>query len=130
MAKRKQVSTRAEVSPRHSEEHGKTFKYRNRTIELADEPGHVHVKIDGEHLHAARIDPGSYHSHILMYQDFPTLESLARALVDTEGTLWLPSGHRTGHPLMPSPKSRTTPKARKTAAKKKTAKSTSKAKRR
>jgi hypothetical protein len=123
MVRRKPASSRTEGSTGHP--HGNTFKYRNRTIELLDEPDHVHLKIDGEHLHAARIGPGSYHSHILMYQDYPTLESLARALVDNEGTLWLPAGHPVGHPLAAPPKSRATG-----AAKKKPAKSAGKAKRR
>jgi hypothetical protein len=125
MVTRKRAPARSGGSTRH--EHGKTFKYRNHTIELLDEPGHVHVKIDGEHLHAARIGPGSYHSHILMYQDFPTLENLAMALVDTEGTLWLPAGHPVGHPLAPAPKGRAAT-TKKKPARKKSAKSARKPK--
>lgn len=106
MAKRKRTSAHPGATSTHQhgeqDEHGRTFKYRNRTIELLDEPGHVHVKIDGEHLHAARVGPGAYHSHTLMYQEFPTLESLARALVETQGTLWLPAGHPVGHPFVES----------------------------
>jgi hypothetical protein len=126
MVKRKQASPHSEGSPGHGPEHGRTFRYRNRTVELADEPGHVHVKIDGEHLHAARIAPGSYHSHILMYQDFPSLESLARALIDTQGALWLPAGQPVGHVLAPPPK----PPAERAAKKKKAVKRAPKPKRR
>ena len=119
MAKRRHTSAHSDASADHGQggrdEHGRMFKYRNRTIELLDEPGHIHVKIDGEHLHAARIAPGSYHSHLLMYQDFATLESLARALVDTQGSLWLPAGHPVGHPLVePKPAPRA---AKQTASK-------------
>jgi hypothetical protein len=115
MAKPNPPSSRSGSSARR--EHGKTFRYRDRTVELVDEPGHVHVKIDGEHLHAARVEPGSYHSHILMYQDFPTLESLARALVESEGTLWLPAGHPVGHALAPPRKRRGARTAKKKAVK-------------
>jgi hypothetical protein len=72
--------------------------YKGRRVKIRETDAGCEIRIEGVPVHVARLAPGSYHSHVLMYQDFPTPESLAEALVDTEGTLWmLPKPGEQGH---------------------------------
>ena len=71
--------------------------YRGKKI-VIDIPGehenhgnHVHLSIDDRDIHVMKLSTGKYSSHYLPYYKFPSLSSLAKALIDriplfTEGS--------------------------------------------
>jgi hypothetical protein len=76
--------------------------YKGRRATIHEGAADCRIEIDGVPVPVARLGPGSYHSHTLMYQAYPTAESLAQALIETEGTLWLlPKPGDPGHPHDP-----------------------------
>jgi hypothetical protein len=65
------------------------LEYKGRKIEYKLTEQGADLMIDGiSVMSPARID-GRYHTHTFMYRSFPTVEALAKALVETEGQTWL-----------------------------------------
>ena len=85
--------------PLSNPQSSREMNYKGRRVTIREGDARCEILIDDVPMHVARLAPDSYHSHILMFRDFPTAESLAQALVDTEGTLWLlPKPGDPGHP--------------------------------
>jgi hypothetical protein len=65
------------------------FEYKGRKIAYKLTDQGADLTIDGVPIISpSRID-GQYHTHMFMYRSFPTVEALAKALVDTEGKTWI-----------------------------------------
>jgi hypothetical protein len=63
--------------------------HRNRRIAIREADAGIEMHIDGVPVEVTRVAPGRYYSLILPFKEYPTAETLAKALVDTEGKLWL-----------------------------------------
>jgi hypothetical protein len=44
--------------------------------------GEVHVKIDHEDLHVIRMEDGTYGTHLLPFQNYGSIEQLAKDVID------------------------------------------------
>lgn len=78
---------------------GRQISYKSRGITIVDDDAGAEVRIDGVHVDVTRLAAGRYYSHTLPFQEYTTAEELAKALVDTEGTLWrLAKTSSGGHP--------------------------------
>ena len=65
------------------------FVHKGRKIAYRITEQGADLTIDGIPIMSpTRID-GQYHTHMFMYRSFPTVEALAKALVETEGKIWV-----------------------------------------
>ena len=64
--------------------------YKERQISYKEQRGNIQLRIAGAPIRGiARLDDGQYHTQFFPFRSFPTIEVLAKALVDTEGQLWV-----------------------------------------
>jgi len=64
--------------------------YKERQISYLEEEGEVRLSIDGVEVGpVSRVGEEEYHIHLFPFRAYPSLEALGRALVDTEGELWV-----------------------------------------
>ena len=75
----------------------KEMTYKNHRVTLREDEDDCDLRIDGVPIKIARLAPESYHSHIFTHQEFSSAEELAKALIDTEGTLWALPGEDEPH---------------------------------
>lgn len=71
-----------------------SFSYQKRKVEIHETEDTCEVVIDGEHMHVEKLGPGRYHSHVIMFQDYDSLEALVKDVIDKEGELWFSAERR------------------------------------
>jgi hypothetical protein len=77
----------------------RTMEIGGATVELGGSAKRPKLLVDGYPIDVAVID-GEYHSmHASMFRGYPSLESLAEAVVQGRGPYWRPgpAGHEHGH---------------------------------
>jgi hypothetical protein len=64
--------------------------YKDRQISYREGRDSIQLQIAGVPIRGvARLGDGQYHTQFFPFRSFPTIEVLAKALVDTEGQLWV-----------------------------------------
>ena len=64
------------------------MEINGHTIAIRESGRDCQIDIDGVPVDVVRGADGGYHTSVFPFQDFPTAEAAARALAETEGTLW------------------------------------------
>ncbi|MGA7670775.1 MAG: hypothetical protein WBW04_10170 [Nitrolancea sp.] len=58
-------------------------QYRDREILMRESEEGIELRVDGVDIPVARVEStGRYHSYVLTYQEFDSLEELARTAID------------------------------------------------
>ena len=61
------------------------FRYKNRDVEITPQGDAAHIMIDNKKMvHAMRVAPGQYSTHLLPFNDYRTLRKLSEDLIDGE----------------------------------------------
>jgi hypothetical protein len=68
----------------------KEMNHAGKAISIRDDATHFELRIDGIPIPmVSRLAPNEYATMFFPQQDFPTAEAMAKALVETEGKLWV-----------------------------------------
>jgi hypothetical protein len=93
MAQKKAARRAGKAAPA-SATGNKSFSYRKHQIDIQETEKSCRVVVDGEPLHIEKIEPGRYHSHVIMFRDYDSLDELVKDVIDKEGELWFSAERR------------------------------------
>jgi hypothetical protein len=78
------------MSSKEDAAHFKEMRHAGKLIAIRDDPHHFELRIDGIQIPmVSRLGPHEYATMTLPHQNFTTAEAMAKALAETEGTLWV-----------------------------------------
>ena len=61
------------------------YKQKEIIIEVPEDPnyiGEILLQIDGKHIHAIKMEDGTYSSHLLPYSNYNSPLELSKAIID------------------------------------------------